>query len=181
LTTHTDRGRAERVVELDTGSFLVRPMRPEDSAAYSRFIARIDKADLHRRFTGSVGPDRDIALYTPIDYDHEMVFVAVQRSGADSGEIAGEVRAYYYPRTLSAEVGIIVRSDMKRRGLGAALLETMTGYAKENRIELIARIAPGNAAMLMLAARCGMQIEHRPGTRIAVAHLPGGATRCGRQ
>jgi acetyltransferase len=122
-------------------------------------------------------PDRDLARYTQIDYDRDMAFVAVRQSGSGSGEIVGEVRAYHYPRAPTAEVGIIVRSDMKRRGLGRALMERMIAYSNENGLELIGQIAPDNEAMITLAERCGMQVEHLPGTHIAVAHMRAGTAR----
>jgi acetyltransferase len=163
----------ERLVELEAGSFLVRPIRPEDAHAYSHFIARIDEADLRRRFAGPSGPlpESDLARYTQIDYDRDMVFVSVSRSGPGSGEIVGEVRAYHYPGAPTAELGIVVRSDRKRQGLGRALMESMIAYAKENGLELIGQIAPDNEAMITLAERCGMQVEHPPGAQVAVAHL----------
>ena len=163
----------EQRVELGTGTFLVRPIRPEDARAYSDFIARIDEPDLRRRFAGAPRPlpDRDLARYTQIDYDRDMSFVALRQSGEGKGEIVGEIRAYHYPGGPTAEVGIIVRSDMKRRGLGRALMETMVTYSKENGLELIGQIAPDNEAMITLAERCGMQIEQPPGSHIAVAHM----------
>jgi len=170
--------RPEQRVELGAGSFLVRPIRPEDARAYADFIARIDEPDLRRRFPGPSGPlpDRDLARYTQADCDRDMSFVAVRQSGERRGEIVGEVRAYHYPEGATAEVGIIVRSDMKRRGLGRALMETMIAYSRENGLELIGQIAPDNEPMITLAERCGMQIERPAGTDIAVAYLTPMAT-----
>jgi RimJ/RimL family protein N-acetyltransferase len=167
------RARGAQQLKLESGTFLVRPLRPEDARAYSDFISGIDEPDLRRRFAGRRGPlsDRDIARYTQIDYDRDMSFVAVRQSGEGNGEILGEVRAYPYRGGATAEVGIIVRSDMKRRGVGRALMETMIAYSKENGLELIGQIALDNEAMITLAERCGMQIERPAGTDIAVAHL----------
>jgi L-amino acid N-acyltransferase YncA len=110
--------------------------------------------------------------YTQIDYDREMAFVAVRQSGPGSGEIVGEVRAYHFPGSATAEAAIIVRSDMKRRGLGRALMEKMIAYCRANGLELIGQILPENEAMIRLATRCGMQVEHRPGSDLAIAHMP---------
>ncbi|MCC7080613.1 MAG: bifunctional acetate--CoA ligase family protein/GNAT family N-acetyltransferase [Burkholderiales bacterium] len=165
----------EQQLELAAGSFLLRPIRPEDARAYCAFIARIDEPDLRRRFARSSGPlpDRDIARYTQIDYDRDMAFVAVRQSGSGDSEIVGEVRAHRYPEGPSAEFGIIVRSDLKRLGLGRALMQKMIGYCRRNGIELIGQIHPQNDAMLALAARAGMQVERPPGAQIAIAHLAG--------
>jgi hypothetical protein len=53
-------------------------------------------------------------------------------------------------------------------------MDAMIAYTKENGLELIGQIAPDNEAMLALAERCGMEIEHPPGTDMAVAHMAPG-------
>jgi acetyltransferase len=160
-------------VDFVADNLQVRPILPEDAVAYSDFVARIDEQDLRRRFAAAAGPlrDGDVARHARVDHDRGMTFVAVQGSGPASGEIVGEVRAYRYPEGLAAELGIIVRSDMKRRGVGRALMEALIAYTRENRLELIGQIAQDNDAMIALAERSGMDVEHPPGTDIAVAHL----------
>jgi acetyltransferase len=101
-----------------------------------------------------------------------MAFVAVQRDGRAAGEIAGEVRAFVHPGGVTAEFAILVRSDVKRRGLGRALLAKMIDYCRASGLtELIGQILPQNAAMIALARRCGMQVETVPGASVAIAHI----------
>jgi acetyltransferase len=150
---------------------LLRPIRPEDAAAYAEFIARSDAQDLRLRFSTLVRrlPAKELARYSRIDYDREMAFVAVTPGEA---QILGEVRLYAYGDGESAEFALLVRSDMQRRGLGRALLEKAIAYARaRGSATLIGQINADNQAMLALARRCGMEVDLAPGATLAVAHL----------
>jgi acetyltransferase len=148
---------------------LLRPIRPEDAAAYAALIERSGAQDLEMRFFTLVRrlPARDLARYTQIDYDREMAFVA-----AAGPEILGEVRLYTYPGEATAEFALLVRSDMQRRGLGRALLQKAIDFCRASgRATLIAQIRPDNTAMTALARACGFEVEPAPGANLAVAHL----------
>lgn len=163
----------ESRVELAGPDVALRPIRPEDARAYAEFIARTGAPDLQFRFFSrtrrmSAG---DLARYTQIDYDREMAFVAVV-AGAGSPEVLGEARIMVYPDGDSAEFAILVRSDMKRLGLGRALMEKLIDYCRSRgKRSLIGQIDPANEAMIALARRCGMDVQLAPETSLAVAHL----------
>jgi len=164
----------EQAIELDGRPMLLRPIKPEDASAYARFIEATQAPDFRLRFFTLVRslPARDLARHTQIDYHREMAFVATTQDGPDAGEIVGEVRAFVYPGGTTAEFAILVRSDVKRRGLGRALLSKMIDYCRASGLaELIGQILPENEAMITLARRCGMQVEVAPGASVAVAHL----------
>ena len=164
----------EEVVQVGADPFLLRPRRPEDRRAYSDFIGRMDEEDLQRRFVpGGAATERDLRRYTQIDRNREMAFVAVRQRGRAGGEIVGEVRAYRYPVGATVELGVMVRSDMKGRGLGRALMPKMIESCRAGGLEVIARIRPQNTAMMRLAERCGMEVEHRSGSDLAIAHMGG--------
>ncbi len=164
----------EQAIELDGRPMVLRPIKPEDAGAYARFIAATQAPDFRLRFFTLVRslPARDLARHTQIDYHREMAFVATTPDGPDAGEIAGEVRAFVYPGGTTAEFAILVRSDLKRRGLGRALLAKTIDYCRASGLaELIGQILPENDAMIALARRCGMQVEIAPGASVAVAHI----------
>ena len=159
----------EQQAGLDGLEVLLRPIRPEDAAAYAAFIERSDPEDLQMRFFTLVRrlPASDLARYTQIDYDREMAFVA-----ARGAEILGEVRLFVYPGSEAAEFALLVRTDMQRRGLGGALLRKAIEFCRlRGKETLIGQIRADNAAMITLARRCGMEVEFAPGASIAVAHL----------
>jgi GNAT superfamily N-acetyltransferase len=107
------------------------------------------------------------------------MFLALSTSGPTE-EIVGEVRGYRYPDSSTLELAIIVRSDMKRLGIGRALMAVMSDYCSANGLDLIAQIKPENRAMIQLARHCGMQVEHVPGSDLAIAYLQHGmqSPRC---
>jgi acetyltransferase len=109
---------------------------------------------------------------TRLDYEREMMFVALPQSGPHAGEIAGEVRAFRYPDSTTAEVSVLVRSDLQQRGLGRALLAKMLRYCRGAGVtEVIGRMLPDNAAMIALARRCGMEVQPVESAGVAVAHI----------
>jgi acetyltransferase len=167
--------RPEELVEsitLADDEFLLRPIRPEDRSAHAAFLRRIAEPDLRRRFARRGSVSAEVEHCARIDPKREIALIAVRESVPDSEKIAGEVRAYRYPRSHTAEIAIMVRSDLKGRGLGRALMEKMVRHCRAKGLELIARILPENAAMIRLAERCGMQVEHPPGSAFVIAHMP---------
>jgi acetyltransferase len=164
----------EQVVKIGAEPLFLRPLRPEDGRAYSQFIACMDERDLRHRFVpprSATGEDR--ARCTQIDHHREMAFVAVRQHRRLGEEIVGEVHAYRYPAGATVEIAIMVRSDMKGRGLGGALMQKMIDYCRATGLEVIAQIRTQNTAMIRLAQRCGMEVEHRSGSDLAIAHMGG--------
>ncbi|MCC7484718.1 MAG: GNAT family N-acetyltransferase [Burkholderiales bacterium] len=161
----------EERLELPGLALLLRPIRPEDAAAYADLIARTGADDLRMRFFAPARtlPARGLDRCTQINYDREMAFVAAQDG---SGDILGEVRIFTYPGGDTAEFALLVRTDLQRRGLGRALLRKAIEYCRaRGNSTLIGQIRTDNEAMLALARQCGMEVETAPGASLAVAHL----------
>jgi acetyltransferase len=103
-----------------------------------------------------------------IDYSREMAFVA-ERTRADGGrETLGTVRAVSDPDNVEAEFAIVVRSDLKRRGLGRLLLEKIVRYARGRGLaRLVGGVLWENTGMRELAKQCGFTLDgskrHEPG------------------
>jgi acetyltransferase len=171
------------VVDLGADRFILRAIRPEDRRAYFDFIARMDETDLRQRFAyvGEAASKSDFAGYTHPDHHRERSLVAVGQSGPSKGDIVGEVRAYQYAEGSTVEVAVIVRSDMQGCGLGSALMARMIEYCRADGLEVIAQIRPENTAMIRLAKRFGMDVEHAPGSDLAIAHLGGTETKAARK
>jgi len=147
----------EESVTLREGTVVtLRPVRPEDEPAHSEFISRLSPEDSHFRFFHYVRsmPHTQLARLTQIDYDREMAFVAT-RSGPDGRpETLGVVRTVADPDNETAELSIVVRSDLKRRGLGTHLLRKAIEYCRSRGTKEIAGdVLTGNESMLELARR----------------------------
>jgi acetyltransferase len=150
----------EETVAWDGSTLLLRPIRPDDGEQHRAFLAALTPEDLHHRvFIRTRGlHDTQLGRLTQIDYDREMAFVAVlRRPGA--AETLGVVRAIADPDNRDAEFAIIVRSDLKGRGLGSLLLAKMIAYCRRRGTQrLIGEALAGNARVLALARRYGFAL-----------------------
>ena len=76
------------------------------------------------------GRSASSARMTQIDYAREMAFVA-----ATPGELLGVARLVADPDYRNAEFAVIVRSDLKGKGLGSALMQHLIAYARAEGLE----------------------------------------------
>lgn len=149
-------GLEETVTLKDGAEVTLRPVRPEDEPAHSDFISRLSPEDSHFRFFHYVRsmPRSQLARLTQIDYDREMAFVATRRGPDGRAETIGAVRTVADPENEMAELSIVVRSDLKRRGLGTHLLRKAIDYCRgRGTKELAGDVLAGNESMLELARR----------------------------
>ena len=148
----------DRKVGANGDSYLLRPIRPVDAALYPAFLARVDAEDMRLRFLApmSVLPREMLIRLTQLDYDRDIAFVALE----PSGDLAGIVRYASDPDRDAAEFGILVRSDLKGRGLGKALMGHLIDYAGAERIgRLEGIVLRENTRMLALCRELGFSIE----------------------
>jgi len=154
----------EETVELAGRKLLLRPIRPEDRTKHEAFIARNTPADMHARFFRMVRelPASEMARFTQIDYEREMAFIAVGEDESGAEETLGVARAHADSDNIEAEFAIIVRSDLKGLGLGAALLTKLIDYCRSRGTRrLIGEAFSDNDRMLRLARDCGFRISGR--------------------
>jgi acetyltransferase len=143
------------------GKFHLRPVRPEDEKLYDRFFERVTPEDAHMRFF-TMKPDRShkfIARLTQIDYAREMAFVAL----SPEGELLGVSRLAADPDYIGAEYAVLVRSDLKGKGLGWLLMQHLIAYAREEGLQqLFGEILANNTTMLTMCRDLGFNIEVIP-------------------
>jgi acetyltransferase len=117
-------------------------------------------------------PNELASRISQIDYLREMSFVAVARADGDgtrAGELLGLVQLAATPELDQAEYGIIVRSDMKGRGVGYMLMQKLIAYARaQGMARLYGDVLRENAGMLRLCREFGFAI--RTGDDPAVLH-----------
>jgi acetyltransferase len=163
----------EQTIGFHGRTVLLRPIRPEDEPRHRAFIARIDAQDMRLRFFHAIKglSPRELAHLTQLDYERAMAFIA--EAGADGAagerEILGVVRAHFDPDNVAAQFAILVRSDLKGRGLGAILLDKLIAYCRERGLQrLEGDVLPGNAHMLALARKLGFELQGRDRDRVQV-------------
>jgi acetyltransferase len=144
------------------GAVQVRPIRPSDEHLYEDFFSKVTVEDRRLRFFGA-GPDLShgfLARLTQIDYAREMAFVAIE---AGSGALLGVVRMVADPDYQRAEYAILVRSDLKGRGLGWRLMHRLIDYAKQEGLqELNGSVLAANVTMLDMCRQLGFTIRCNP-------------------
>jgi acetyltransferase len=170
----------EHLVEIDSGlKLLVRPIRPEDEPRLVEMVARSAPEDVRLRFLGVLKefPHLLSARLSQIDYDREMAFVAVDvRPGSSCGEILGVSRMVADPENERAEFAVMVRSDMKGRGLGFQLMKDILACARQRGIRVIyGDVLSENTTMLRMAEELGFTRERAEDgvVRIALALAAG--------
>jgi acetyltransferase len=166
------------------GAIAIRPIRPEDEGLYAEFFAHVSVEDQRLRFF-AIAPrlsHRYLALLTQIDYAREMAFVAIAR---ETGALLGVVRVVADPDYTRGEYAILLRSDLKGRGLGWRLMQHLIAYARSERLEeLHGLVLADNTTMLTMCAKLGFAIEREPGDAglrrvvLSLAEPSGTADRC---
>jgi acetyltransferase len=139
---------------------LLRPIRPEDAPQHAAFFAALTPEDVRLRMFAQMQslPPAQLARWTQIDYEREMAFIAT-RQGANGAETLGVARAVADPDNTAAEFAVVVRSDLKGRGLGTLLMEKMLRYCRARGTrEVVGETLPENGRMLQLARQLGFTV-----------------------
>lgn len=154
-------------------TILLRPIRADDAARHLQFLQKLHPEDIRLRLFQARRKlaAGELERLTQIDDEHEMAFVAVTLEGADDGiedgagrsakhgaehETVGVVRAVFDSDNAQADIGIIVRSDLKAKGLGRILLDKMTRYCRDRGTHrMVAHVMSDNHPMLRLARSAG--------------------------
>jgi acetyltransferase len=152
-----------RRIKLRDGTpMIVRPVRPEDEPLYPPFFAAVTPEDLRLRF---FAPVKDfsrtfIVRFTQIDYARAMAFIALD---AASGAMLGVVRLHSDAEYKTGEYAVLVRSDLKSRGLGWLLMQLIIEYARSEGLRTIGgQVLRENTTMLQMCRELGFQIGPDP-------------------
>jgi acetyltransferase len=153
----------ERHLKLQDGrAIYVRPIRPDDEPLYGPFFAAETAQDLRRRFFASVKDfsHKFIARFTQIDYATAMAFIALDEA---TGEMLGVARLHDNPDNDSGEYAILVRSDLKSRGLGWDLMQMIITYGRAKGFRWIeGQVLHENLPMLEMCRELGFEISTDP-------------------
>lgn len=101
-------------------------------------------------------PTALLSRLTHIDYDRDMAFVLFN----DKSELIGVANFAADPDKAKAEYSVVVRSDLKGRGLGTALMKRVVDYAKAFGVaELYGDVFEENTQMLALCKDLGFSVS----------------------
>ena len=137
--SNTLRDESSTVLTTSGGIKLsVRPASPADQQQVLDFLKSLDVQDLRFRFLAAVRPSEEIAqLFTGVDHTRVENLLAFDES---DGRIAATAMIAAESSPDTAELAIVIRSDLRYRGIGRALLAHACDFAKTHgfrRLECI--------------------------------------------
>jgi len=141
------------------------------------FIGKTDRDDLRMRFGQWLDFHSEPILkrFFDIDGNSGELLWALD----ENGEIAGILHRVLIPPG-DAEIGLIVRSDLKRTGIGETLLRTALARALRQNLKTLRAVVLGeNLAMLRLARKIGAAPRPSAGLSLELefdlSRIPAGA------
>jgi acetyltransferase len=153
----------QRHIEAKDGwRVFVRPIRPEDEPLIHELLRHVTPQDLRLRFFAPMKEftHEFIARLTQLDYARAMAFVAFDEA---TGDLVGVVRIHSDSIYESGEYAILLRSDLKGRGLGWALMQLMIEYARSEGLKTISGdVLQENTVMLEMCRKLGFAIKADP-------------------
>jgi RimJ/RimL family protein N-acetyltransferase len=155
----TDPRWQRHLVLGDGWRIFVRPIRPDDEFLIRDLLGHVSKEDLRLRFFDSIKEfsHQFIASLTDLDFTRAMAFVAIDEV---SSETLGVVRLHLDSAREAGEYAILLRSDLKGRGLGWALMQLIIEYAKSEGLSRIyGQILQENSVMLKMCRELGFEVK----------------------
>jgi len=142
---------------------ILRPVRISDEPLLKDFFYSLTDKSIRRRFM-SVRKDMNherLQEFVVIDYTREMVILAVLEDREK--EVVVGVGQYGIEENLhSAELALVVRDDVHRKGVGMELVRYLTYLAKtEGLLGFTAEVLFENEPMLRLFEKAGFDIARR--------------------
>lgn len=125
--------RSDHMVQIRTRGGLaldVRPAAPADLEDLLNFLKSVKEGDLRFRFLAAVKPSEALArLLVDVDHRDREDLVAFDSS---DGSIAASAMIAPGDAQNRAEIAVLVRSDLKDRGIGWRMLEEACAYARSH-------------------------------------------------
>jgi acetyltransferase len=153
----------QRHLEVKDGwRIFARPIRPEDEPLIHDLLRHVTLEDTRLRFFAPMKEfsHEFIARLTQLDYARAMAFVAFDEA---TNEMVGVVRIHSDSIYANGEYAILLRSDLKGRGLGWALMQLIIEYAKSEGLKRISgEVLRENSVMLNMCRELGFAVKSDP-------------------
>lgn len=152
--------RPSRLPSLQGRQIVVRarPLLESEWESVRAFVRRLQRQDIRNRFGHPVDLTDGPTLRRFFDIKHVPGDIAWVTD--DEGAISGIAHRMLLS-AREAEIGLIVRSDLKRRGIGELLLQDLLERSARDGLKMLdAFVLRENRAMLGLAAKVGRKVSH---------------------
>jgi len=143
----------------DGWKIFVRPIRPDDEPMIHQFLTKVTAQDLRLRFFAAMKEFSHtfIARLTQLDYARAMAFVAIDEA---TDELLGVVRMHSDSMYEAGEYAILLRSDLKGRGLGWTLMQLIIEYGRaEGLKQITGKVLHENTVMLSMCRALGFEVK----------------------
>jgi acetyltransferase len=137
----------ESVIRVPDGqAFSVRPIKPEDELALRRFADEVGAGNLWHPFFSPLRArtHETAARLSQIDYDREMTLIAW-----DGEQMAGLARSAADSDLENSECAVVVREDMRERGLATQLLEALLRAIAAQGVRSAVLVAPADQPQIL--------------------------------
>ena len=140
----------------------VRPASPDDEQELMCFFAKTTPDDLRFRFLSSLKTVGPALAHQLLDVDHRRTENLLAFDAAD-GRLAATAMIAADERLDEAEVAVIVRSDLKGKGVGWTMLSHACDYARARGLgELHSVELSQNRAAISLEEQLGFTVRQHP-------------------
>ena len=138
----------------------VRPVRPEDAALKQEFVNGLSEEARHFRFMDATRelPPSLIVRFTQVDYDREMVLLAIVYKEGKERQI-GSARYTQTPDGESVEFALAIDDRWQKCGLGRRLMGAIIDCAREKSYRsMVGDVLSDNQKMLRLMTSLGFSV-----------------------
>jgi RimJ/RimL family protein N-acetyltransferase len=145
------------VVLKNNKTVLIRPSKASDVKGLQDIFYHLSPKDVRTRFFTRLSslPVTEAEHLCNVDYENEMAFIAIAGE-RENEEIVGSACFSVDPEINMAEVAYMIRPDWQSVGLGKALQQRMTEYARSKGLRgFTADILAENQKMLALINKEG--------------------------
>jgi GNAT superfamily N-acetyltransferase len=159
MTGLNDPKWRRHLVLRDGERIIFRSLRPDDEVLLRDLLGHVSKQDLRLRFFDSIKEfsPQFITGLLAIDGVRSMAFAAIDEA---SNDMLGVVRIYCDKAHATGEYAILLRSDLKGRGLGWHLMQLIIEYAKaEGLSRLCGQVLQENSLMLKMCRELGFVVR----------------------
>lgn len=144
-------------------AYRIRPIRPEDASALQEFVRGLSDRTRFYRFFGAMRelPVQQLVRRTQIDYDREMVLVAVHGDEAGGEKIIAEANYVVLAGEESCEFGVVVADGLAGQGVGSRIMGCLMEAARQRGLRrVVGEVLSDNEPMLAMMTSLGFIVAH---------------------
>ena len=165
LAIHPYPTRHVKPWHLKDGTFVnIRPVRPEDEPLMVKFHQGLSEHSVYMRYFHALKLDQRVAherltRICFIDYDRELVLVAVRREPVR--EFVGIARLSKLYGSDAAEFAVLIKDEYQGQGLGSELVQRLIQAARDEPDigRVVAYMLPENQGMKTMASNLGFELK----------------------